>query len=618
MTDTPPTAEHTYGLRYDKWQSLPAIFFEKAEELKDKPLFHAKIDGAWVPTSWTDAAEQVTNLSHGLRQLGVSPGDRVVLVSENRPEWAIADLAIMNIGALTVPAYVTNGVTDHVHILSDCGAKLAIVSTAKLADPLIGAARALEAVADVIHIDTPDTHAAVEDVRLHDWATVLNNGATAPEQQANQAQRTDTACLIYTSGTGGAPKGVMLSHGAIICNCAGAFDTLVRANLAEIDKETFLSFLPLSHSYEHTAGLMFPISIGAEIYFAESLDKLVGNMAETRPTIMTAVPRLYEAMHARIVSGVERAGGFKAKLFRRAVELGSKAYNDGPKSLTLVERITNKILDHLVRKKVAMRFGGRLKVFVSGGAPLNYDVGVFFIALGVDLLQGYGQTETAPVVSCNPYHDNRLRTVGKPVKGVEVKILDDGEIIVSGELVMQGYWGNPEATAGALRDGWIYTGDIGEIDADGYLRITDRKRDIIVNSGGDNISPQRVEGILCFEPEIDQAMVYGDRHPWLAALIVPSDDFLRSWAKENGKEPDLTVLAHDMDFNSVMRPAIDRVNDKLSQIEQVRRFMIAATPFTTENGMMTPSMKIRRHVISEDYGGQLEALYAKPRKKNSG
>ena len=613
MTNSQDFSQDTYGERYDQWQSLPAIFFDKAAELGDKPLFHVKRDGAWIAISWTEAADQVRNLSRGLRRLGVEPGDRVVLISENRPQWGIADLAIMAAGAWTVPAYVTNTVTDHVHIYSDSGAKLALVSTAKLAEPAIAAARAVETMRDIICLEPPDSRADA-DLGIHDWATVMADGAGAPDDVAElvgRAARTDTACIIYTSGTGGLPKGVMLSHGAIIHNCMGAFHLLFDSGLAEIDKEVFLSFLPLSHSYEHMAGLHFPISFGSEVYFAENLDKLVANMAETRPTIMTAVPRLYEAMHARIVAGVDRAGGFKAKMFARTVALGIKVYEDGPDSLTFKERLTNRLLDRLVRRKVAQRFGGRLKAFVSGGAPLNYDIGVFFVALGVRVLQGYGQTETAPVVSCNPVLATRLHTVGIPLRGVEVKILDGGEIVVAGELVMQGYWGDPEATAGALKDGWVHTGDIGEFDEDGYLRITDRKKDIIVNSGGDNISPQRVEGVLCFEAEIDQAMVYGDRHPYLCALLVPDEAFVAAWARDHDRPNKLAELAHDEDFRQALRPALDRANTRLSQIEQIRRFIVSSTPFNTDNGMLTPSMKIRRHIIGEHYGGQLEQLYAR-------
>jgi len=432
------------------------------------------------------------------------------------------------------------------------------------------------------------------------WAETLEAGRAMRNdvvETVNAIARTDPSCIIYTSGTGGRPKGVVLSHGAILCNCRGAYDLLRKLPDFAEDAERFLSFLPLSHSYEHTAGLHFPTSIGAEIYYAQGIDKLVGNMAEVSPTIMTAVPRLYEAIHGRIINGVEQAGGLKQKLFMKAVALGRQRYED-PTSLSTSQIILDSLLDKLVRAKVADRFGGRLKAFVSGGAPLNPEIGTFFLALGVRILQGYGQTESAPVISCNPVEGVRIHTVGLPLTDVTVKIAEDGEILAKGELVMEGYWNNPKATAEVLRDGWLHTGDIGVIDADGYIQITDRKKDIIVNTGGDNLSPQRVEGMLTIEPEIGQAMVFGDRRPHLVALLVPDEELAKK-------------ATDDADLQRLLSEAIDRVNKKLSTIERVRRFVIATEPFTTDNEMMTPSMKIRRHVITGKYGEALEGLYAR-------
>lgn len=601
-----------YAARYDNWQNLPQIFFDKATERGDAPLFWAKRYDSWQSTSWAQARDEVSALARGLRDAGVAAGDRVLLVSENRPEWGIADLAIMSVGAITVPAYTTNTVDDHIHLITDCQPRVSIVSSAQLAERLLPAIRNTGTVDTVVTMEGVGGQS--DNVSIVNWRDMIRRGEALPDDietgLANIA-RTDTSCLIYTSGTGGAPKGVMLSHGAIICNCVGAYHLFEDAGMLEIDGEAFLSFLPLSHSYEHTAGLHFPLTIGAEIYYAEGVDKLAANMAEIHPTIMTAVPRLYESMHQRIVAGVERKGGLSEKLFKKAVELGIKRYEQGADGLSLCEKIQDRVLDKLVRKKVAGRFGGRLKAFVSGGAPLNYDIGVFFLALGVRLLQGYGQTETAPVVSANPPRKIKIDTVGPVFPGVDLKIAEDGEILIRGELTMDGYWNAPELTAEALRDGWVHTGDIGELDEDGYIKITDRKKDIIVNSGGDNVSPQRVEGVLVFEPELSQAMVYGDKRPHLVAVLVPDDAFIAQWARENDRKPDLAELSDSEKFHERLREALDRANARLSPIEQVRRFLVAEEAFTTDNGLMTPSLKIRRHEIRKIYGERLEALYGR-------
>ncbi len=603
-----------YAARYDNWQNLPQVFFEKAAERGDAPLFWAKRYESWQSTSWAQAREEVTALARGLRAAGVARGDRVLLVSENRPEWGIADLAIMAAGAITVPAYTTNTVDDHIHLISDCDPKAAIVSSEALAIRLLPAIRSTGTVGTVVTIDGASGKS--DNIAIINWRDMVRDGDSMDidiEAELGQIARTDTSCLIYTSGTGGAPKGVMLSHGAILYNCTGAYHLFNDAGMLDLDREAFLSFLPLSHSYEHTAGLHFPLTIGAEIYYAEGVDKLAANMGEVHPTIMTAVPRLYESMHQRIVSGVERKGGLSEKLFNKAVALGIKRYEKGASGLSLIEKIQDRALEKLVRAKVAQRFGGRLKAFVSGGAPLNYDVGVFFLALGVRLLQGYGQTETAPVVSANPPHKIKIDTVGPALPGVDVKIAEDGEILIRGELTMQGYWNAPELTAEALRDGWVHTGDIGLLDEDGYIKITDRKKDIIVNSGGDNVSPQRVEGILVFEPEFSQAMVYGDKRPHLVAVLVPDDAFMAAWAQENDRKADLAELSDSEKFHARLRAAVDRANARLSTIEQVRRFIVAEADFNTENGLMTPSLKIRRHEIRKIYGERLEALYGRKR-----
>ena len=589
--------------------SLTAAFFDQAAARRDRNFLWSKKEGVYQPQTWGAVAEQIKDLSRGLRDLGLQRGDRVVLVAENRPEWLIADLAIMAAGAISVPAYTTNLPSDHLHILTNSGAVGAIFSNRSLAKKLMPAV-----------LDAPECQwvVAMDDLQqrqagpkeIHDWQAVMARGRALPDDvvdYAAQAKRGDTACIIYTSGTGGVPRGVMLSHGAMICNCMGAYQLLKRVGLGH---EVFLSFLPLSHAYEHTAGQFFPITIGAEIYYAEGVEHLLRNLGEARPTIMTAVPRLYESMHLKIRRTMEKEGGLKAKLFAKAEEIGRRRYL-APEKLTLLEKFQDIFLDILVRKKIRERFGGRVKAIVSGGAALNFDIGLFFTALGLPILQGYGQTESAPVVSANPPWKTKLHTVGPPFDGVEVKIADDGEILIRGELVMNGYWRDEAATAQVLKDGWLHTGDIGKLDEDGYLIITDRKKDIIVLSGGDNVSPARIEGILTLQTEITQAMVYGDKRPNLVAALVPDHDFLVHWAQQHQKPHDLTELAEDADFRAALGAVVDRVNKELSPLEKVRRFAILPEAFTVENAMMTPTLKIRRHKIREAYGHVLDGLYEK-------
>jgi|TARA_Y100000294_G_scaffold118329_2_gene109863 long-chain acyl-CoA synthetase len=605
--DRPQEREENLNMSDRNWPNLAAMFFDQVDWLGDRPFLWVKRHGDYKALSWGDTAARVTPLARGLLAQGVEPGDRVMLVSENRPAWLVSDLAIMSVGAITVPAYTTNTEDDHLHILRDSGARGVIVSNRRLAERVLPAVLKAPEAEFIVAMDLPELSQELSVDVLH-MDDVLDRGRESHQnivKMAGQWAPGDTACINYTSGTGGAPKGVMLSHRNILSNCEGAENALMELGLGN---EVFLSFLPLSHSYEHMAGQFFPMTIGAEIYYAEGADTLAANLMEARPTIMTAVPRLYETFHHRITLGVRKAGGAKERLFNLAVELGTRRYRD-PDSLSLKERLIDWALDNLVRAKVEARFGGRLKALVSGGAPLNPEIGMFFTALGLRILQGYGQTETSPSVSVNVPSTMKLHTVGPPLKGVEVKIADDGEILVRGELVMQGYWRNDEATRETIRDGWVHTGDIGLIDGDGHLRITDRKKDIIVNSGGDNISPQRVEGILTIEPEIAQAMVYGDKHPHLVSLLVADADWLSQWAKAAGKPALLSDLAGDGDLVKALGAVQERVNAKLSNIEKVRRLMIATEPFTTDNGLLTPTLKIRRHKIKQIYGEALEALY---------
>jgi long-chain acyl-CoA synthetase len=594
-------------MQADNWQSLPAMFFAQAARMGPRPFLWSRREGRWQSMSYAAAAAEVRRLARGLRALGVQPGDRIGLVSENRPEWPIADLAVMAVGAVTVPAFTTNTPADHRHVLTHSGARGVILSTKAMAERVLPAALESPDLSFIVSIDDLPMAQRIGK-KVVSWREALEMGEALPDELDRTVAgltRADVCCFIYTSGTGGTPKGVMLTHGSILCNCTGAYHLLKELG---IDREVFLSFLPLSHSYEHTVGQFFPMTIGAEIYYADSVEKLVDNMGEVRPTIMTAVPRLYESMHQRIQRGMAKAPERQRRLFAMAVETGRRRHSG--EALGLFDRLKDLLAEVTVRRKLRQRFGGRLKAWVSGGAALNREIGLFFLALGLRLLQGYGQTEASPVISCNPPRRIKIHTVGPALTGVEIKLAEDGEILVRSEAVMKGYWRDETSTRAAIQEGWLHTGDIGTISPDGYLEITDRKKDLIVLSGGDNVSPARVEGFLVLQPEINQAMVHGDRHPHVVALLVPDEEFLRGWAATHGRRANLTELAEDAEFRQAIAQAVERVNAGLSAIERIRRFAIAAETFSTENGMLTVSLKIRRHKIKERYAAVLEGLYA--------
>jgi len=525
----------------------------------------------WQGITWGEFARQAASAARGLRAAGVRPGDRVMIVAENRPEYPIAETALLAIRAVPVPAYTTNTVADHAHVLHDAGIRAAIVSSAALAERVRAAG----------HLDLLVT---MEDIPgATPWASLVADPA-APDDIAAETGEIDgetLACLIYTSGTGGAPKGVMLPHRAILSNCRGAFELLRPLHLRD---ETYLSFLPLSHSYEHTCGQFFLLSIGTEVVYARGLEHLASDLGHIRPTIITVVPRILELIRDRVLAQVAREKPLRQKLFAAALNGGLRAIA-GRRRLS--DLLLDAPLDRLVRAMVRARFGGRLKALVSGGARLDPEVGRFFQAFGLKIVQGYGQTEAGPVISANPPDAIRVETVGKVLPDVDLRIAEDGEILVRGDLVMQGYWGNQEATAAAIRDGWLHTGDIGALDTDGYLRITDRKKDMIVLSGGDNVSPARVEGMLAGEPEIVQAVVAGEGQAGICALLVAADG---------------------ADAAAVAR-AVTRVNARLSVIERVRRHAVVP-PFTIENGQLTATHKVRRAQVMREHADVLDRLYS--------
>lgn len=563
----------------ENWNSLPGMMLSLARKWPERPMLRFWRGGSWHRMTWAEYAMAVASVAAGLRQRGVCPGDRVLLVSENRPEFIIADTAIMAIGAVSVPTYITNTVADHAHILKDSGARAAIASTPKLA-------RGLAEAAGLGGLDLLVAMDEAEDTVS--WADLL---ATPPDlamlvAEVEHIPPGRLACLIYTSGTGGSPKGVMLPHRAMLANRRGVAAFIHALKLP--DDGCYLSFLPLSHAYEHTVGGFLLPSFGTEVVYSRGAEKLAAELQQIRPVVVTAVPRLFEVLRARILAGLEKESAFKRRMFDAAVRLGLKRL-DG-QTLSLWEQVQDAVLERLVRDKVRARFGGRLHAFVSGGARLDPDLSGFFIALGIPLIQGYGQTEAGPVISVNVPWNNRRHTVGRVLDGVEVSIAPDGEVLVRGELVMDGYWNNPDATAAAVVDRadggppWLHTGDVGEINQ-GFLRITDRKRDIIKTLGGDMVSPARIESMLMAEPEIAQAVVAGDGRPGIAALIVAAE----------GQEDNVAK-------------AVTRVNARLSSIERVR-YTLKVPPFTPEAGMLTPTLKIRRRAVLQAHEEAINRLY---------
>ena len=576
-------------MQVSSFNSLNEIFFLQCEKYqKEDHLFFNNLNLKKFQTyTWLDTSHNVLKLAKFLNEKNITKGDRVLLVSENRPEWLIADLAILLNSAITVPNYTTYTVNDFAFTINDCKPSGLIVSSTLLLKNILLAAKKINYNFNFI-ILLNQTNDVVAD-NVINFSTAMEKKIDIEETKiffkkiSKSLTRKDPACIIYTSGTQGTPKGVVLSHGGILKNCEGALEFLY---FIKEQQNTFLTWLPLSHSYEHTVQFV-QLSLGAKIFYSESLDKLLTNLKIAKPTIMTAVPRFYTNLVNKIKINLQNQSSLKKIIFNKTLELGEKKILF--KKMSFFEKFINFILDIIVRKKIKNQFGGKIKAFISGGGPLDYNVGVFLNSLGLPTLQGYGLTEASPVVSCNSIDKIKIDTVGKIFKDVEVNIAPDGEILVKGENVMLGYWNNKSETEKILRDNWLYTGDIGEIDHEGYLKITDRKKDIIVNAGGDNIAPSKIENLLANYPEIIQSYIYGDKKNFLVALIVVAKDL--------------------EDRKNKIQFIIDKVNNELSIIEKIKKFIIIDDPFTIENEMLTPTMKTRRHQVKKVYGDQLEKLY---------
>ena len=576
-------------------RSLPQVFFTQAKTHGARKFIWNKHHDRWIGLSYQEVAQQVRDIASGLIARGINAGDRVVIISENRLEWVVADLAIMAIGGISVPAFISNTTDDHLHILEDSQAVAVICSSKRLAAIAEPAAEQSPYCRLMVMVEKSQTIHQPAGLAVIAWQQLMKDGtnyAVDIDARIRKIKKDDTACLIYTSGSDSQPKGVMLTHRSMLHNIFAAQDRFQSLNL---EKEVFLSLLPLSHAYEHTTGLYLPILLASEIYHLTAPDQLAQALKDIRPTMMTTVPRLCEVLHDRMHQSINNASGLEQRLAQLTLRLGHARANQT--RLPILQMITDHILTFLVRRKIRDHFGGRLKVMVSGGAALPPRVGRFFLAMGLPLTQGYGQTEASPVISVNPLDNNRIASVGTPLEGVELKLAASGELLVRGDLVMKGYWGRPQETAKVIKNGWLHTGDLAEIDDDGYITIIGRSKDIIVNSGGENISPMRVEARLSGQPNIAQAMVDGDRRPWLAAVIAPSEECLQ---RAGGRRDKII---------SLIQNDIDTANARLTTSERIRRFVLAEDGFTIENKRLTPTLKIRRHIIRRDFRDQIDRLY---------
>ena len=565
-----------------KFQNLPELFFTKAN-LNNNNEHLLKLDDTSKKVKslkWSDTINLVLKIHNFLEDKKLSDFDRVLLVSENRPEWMASDIAIMSSKLITVPNYITYTSRDFEHFLNDSKPKGLIVSNKDLLDTVLVASKKINYELDFILCFEEFDNSNIPNLS---FLNKINNDFPTEIIKYQSIQRSDPACIIYTSGTQGLPKGVILSHGGVLSNCEGAYELLESLKSPDL---TFLTWLPLSHSYEHVVQFV-QIMMEAKVFYNKTIETLLPTIKIAKPHIMTAVPRFYNNLFAKMQINLKNQSKFKQNLFNKTIYLGTK--NLHGHKLNAGEKILNVLLEKLVRKKVKNNFGGRLEAFVSGGGPLDSRVGEALNALGLKTLQGYGLTETSPVVSCNPLQKVKVQTVGPIFPGVEVKLADDGEIYVRGENLMLGYWNNTEATNETIKNGWLHTGDIGEFDGDGYLKITDRKKDIIVSLGGDNIAPSKIENLLTLSPEIEQACVFGEQKNYIAALIILSNDSNAS--------------------NDDIQNYINEINDNLTQPEKIKKFQIINEPFSIENNLMTPTMKVRRHEVEKKYSEVINQLF---------
>ena len=564
--------------------NLNEIFESQKNKLRDKSLFWHKENGNWVSISWNEAGRQINILSEFLKTIEINKGDRVSIISKNSPFWCIADLAIMKIGAITVPAYTTSNENELLYLLNHSESKLALLDEEaylkikKIKKKLIFTKK-------FILLENLKSTENKSFFIYH--KDILNKKIITNSQETNidyKISKNDTACIIYTSGTSANPKGVMLSHNSIKSNIEGA---KIYLDDIKIDNHKFLSILPLSHAYERTGGFLLPIYIGGEIYFSNNRDQLLNDLQFVNPTLMVAVPRLYDVLLKKISNSIKSKNKIIKYLFEKNLILGNKKYKN--ESLNVKDKFLDFIIDLTIRKKIKKIFGKNLMAFVSGGAALKQNAAIFFFSMGIKILQGYGQTEYSPIISITPFNKIKLDKVGKAIHLTEIKLSKDKEILVRGKSLMQGYWKDKKSTDKTIINGWLHTGDLGLFDDENYLKILGRKNEMIVNSGGENIAPAPLEDLFLSYDEIDQIMIYGHEKPYLVALVYPSEEI-----KENKK---------------LVRKIFDEVNNNLSLTKKIRKFYLIKNPFSIESSELTPTLKIKRRIVEKNYHKELQSLY---------
>ena len=583
--------------RLIKMNTLTQLFFENSLLYQNKTLFGFKKDGEWSHISWNEASDLVQDLSVGLHEIGVRKNDKISIIAENSYKWCVVDLAIISLGAITVPGYTTSNEDEIFYLLSHSEASVVFLNS-KLLSTIENILPKLDKIKHIVCIDEVKSTKLNKTINSFDY--LIDKGSKSlskssfKEDTLYKVKEDDVVSIIYTSGTSSKPKGVMLTHKSIISNILGA-NELVKE--LEVKDHKFLSIIPLSHAYEHTAGFFLPILIGAEIFFNENRDQIVNDLLSVKPSLMTAVPRLYEVLHKKINNQLSNQSKITQKLFSKTIELGTKKFEKH--ELLFIEKLQDFALDKLVRKKIQKKFGGNLKAFISGGAALNEQVGLFFQSLGINILQGYGQTECSPLISCNPIHNIKINSVGPVIKGIDIKLSKQNEILVKGNSLMKGYWKDKKNTNNTIIDGWLHTGDLGSIDEDGYLYISGRINEMIVNSGGENIAPVPIENLLMSYDEIEQALVCGHNRPFLISVLIPNETLLKANRSNVNKMK--------TDFQNI----INNVNKQLSQNKKIRKFILSDKLFSIENSQLTPTLKMKRRVIEAFYKDEIESLYKK-------